>query len=370
MRVLVLTTALRFTPDVQLLLHLAAALHARGEVVAVAGIHRSAVDRAVTTGWPRLSVRTFGSVESSRHTSAVREVVSALRPDVVLVRSEADARLASAAMGARGGVLRLLGLDEREASDDAGGSRWSFGRTRARIVEWGRRSPALSWPSAAPDDEVHETGLTSELLVLPAPPHAETEESAPYDGHTATALRAAAHLRRRHSDLKVTLLGEPEGMQSARVHAAALDLTSALSIRSVQSLLGLHERGATALWVADQGDGGAICTMAAMSQGIPVVMAHDAAASVLVAPAITGFFDQVASAGGTVTSVSLVMELARLLGDRTVRRTMGEAARHKAQREHGWEAFVDEATAQLVKAGGAPSRDRTSKTTSSAGSRS
>lgn len=48
MRVLVLTTAPRYTPDVQLLLHLAAALSARGDVVALACVQGSAVNREVS----------------------------------------------------------------------------------------------------------------------------------------------------------------------------------------------------------------------------------------------------------------------------------------------------------------------------------
>lgn len=360
MRVLVLTTAPRYTPDVQLLLHLAAALSARGDVVALACVQGSAVGREVSVEWPRLTLRTFGSIGSTRHTSAVREVVGALRPDVMLVRSEADARLASAAMGSRGGVVRLVALDERgQADTDEANGGWSFGRSRARIVEWGRRAPALSWPGAAPADEIRESGVSSELLVLPpfATPGEDSTEPPPYDVHTATALRAAAHLRTRHPALKVTLLGDVAVMQGARVHAASLNLTSALSIRPLQSLLSLAERGATALWVADQGDLGAICTLAAMRQGLPVVMTHDATASVLVAPAITGVLDEVPySATVPALAVSIVMELARLLGDRTKRRAMGEAARSKADREHGWNAFVDDATTQLARAAGPSAR--------------
>jgi hypothetical protein len=364
MRVLVLTTALRYTPDVQLLLHLAAALGARGDVVGVACVQGSEVDRAATAEWPRLSLRRFGSVGSNRHTSGVKEVVGALRPDVMLVRSEADARLASAAMGARGGVVRLMSLEAHGQADaEASGGRWSFGRSRARIVEWGRRAPALSWPGSGLVDDVRESGVSSELLVLPplstVDVGANANVPAPYDEHTATALRGAAHLRARHPSLKVTLLGDAAGMQSARVHAASLGLTGALSIRPLHALLALAERGATALWVADQNDLGAICTMAAMRQGLPVVMTHDAAASVLVAPFITGVLDQMPqSATALAPAVSIVMELARLLGDPTKRRAMGEAARAKADREHGWESFVDDAVMHLAKAAGLPARER------------
>lgn len=360
MRVLLLTTAPRSTPDVQLLLHLAMALSARGDVVGVACVQGSAVDREVSAEWPRLSLRTFGSVGSTRHTSGVRDVVRALRPDVVLVRSDVDARIALAAVGSRGGVVHLVPLDRRGQTDTGDlAERWSFGRSRARLVEWGRRAPVLSWPGATSADEMRASGMSAELLVLPPlrAPDDNAAEPTLHDKHTATALRAAAHLRTRHPALRVTLLGDAGAMHSARVHAASLHLTAALSIRPLQSLLTLSEHGATALWVADQGDLGAICTLAAMRQGLPVVMAHDAAASVLVAPAITGVLDELPySVPSPAPAVSIVMELARLLGDRNKRRAMGEAARAKAHREHGWDAFVADATVHLAKAAGLPAR--------------
>ena len=360
MRVLVLTTALRATPDVQLLLHLASALSRRGEVVGVGCVHGSAVETLLTTEWPRLSMRTFGRVDSSRHASGVRDVVRALRPDVVLVRSESDAALAAAAVGAQGGVVRLLAPDERGSADDADGTGWTFGRSRGRIIEWGRRTLALAWPDSLPATTLAGVTLSPELLVLPPSPLPAVDDRVPYDPHTATALRTAAHLRRRHPELRVTLVGDPGALQGARVHAAALDLTPVLAMRPLHALLTLQLANATALWVADAGDAGAIGALAAMHQGVPVVLSGDTVASTLVASGITGFVDQSPTGQGALPAppISLVMELARLLGDPTMRRAMGDAARSKAHREHNWDAFVDEAIVHLAKAGGVPATPR------------
>lgn len=359
MRILLLTTASRFTPDVQLLVHLVAALGARGEVVGVACVHGSDVDRRVSAVWPRLTLRTFSPGGTTRHASGVREVISALRPDAVLVGSEADAALASVAMRVRGGVVRRVPFGERgEAARERGGWRLGFG-TPARVIDWGRRMPAVSWPGFLSDEGQQDArdARDPEILVLP-PIH---REGAGYDEGTATALRTVAHLRRRHHTLRVTLLGDVPMLQTARVHAASLDLTDGLAIRPVQTLLNGGARAATALWIATDEDAAAMCAVAGMQQGVPVVVPHDAAFAGLVLPGISGFVAaeesfSVAAPGNPAQHpsmpVSLVTELAKLIGDPFVRRAMGDAALGRAARDHAWEHFVDEAQVQLAHAAG------------------
>lgn len=87
MRILLFTTASAFTPDVQMLMHLVVALGARGEVAGVACVQGSATAESVAAHWPRLTLRTFGAAGTTRPGSGARGVISALRPDVVLVGS-------------------------------------------------------------------------------------------------------------------------------------------------------------------------------------------------------------------------------------------------------------------------------------------
>lgn len=386
MRILLLTTASRFTPDVQLLVHLVAALGARGEVVGVACVHGSEVDRGVSAAWPRLTLRTFSAGGTTRHASGVREVISALRPDAVLVGSEADAALASVAMRGRGGVVRRVAFGERgEAAQDRGGWRLGFG-TPARVIDWGRRMPAVSWPGFLPDEaqpgadggphhDAHHDGRDDarndaqdpQILVLP-PIH---REGVGYDEGTAAALRTVAHLRRRHHTLRITLLGDAPMLQTARVHAASLDLTEGLAIRPVQALLNGDVRAATALWIATSEDAAAICAVAGMQQGVPAVVPHDAPFAGLVLPGISGFVVaetsfSVAAPGNPAQHpsmpVSLVTELAKLIGDPFVRRAMGDAALGRAARDHAWEHFVDEAQVQLAHAAGDRARSESRET--------
>ena len=98
-----------------------------------------------------------------------------------------------------------------------------------------------------------------------------------------------------------------------------------------------------------------------MQQGVPVVVPHDAAFAGLVLPGISGFVAaeksfSVAAPGNPAQHpsmpVSLVTELAKLIGDPFVRRAMGDAALGRAARDHAWEHFVDEAQVQLAHAAG------------------
>ncbi len=366
MRVLLLVTSWRPTPDVQLLLHLTVALGLRGEKTGIACVEGSEVDEAIRSAWRGPLRRTIRQGRRGGLASGVRDIIASLRPDVVLVGSAAEAALASVAMGAHGGVVRRLSLGER--ADSRKGFIWPFGswRSRAPVVEWGRgTSPALSWPDV-PDTADAETEPAAhevpDILILPPISRdRRAGQASAYDESTATALRAVAHLRRRYHKLGITLLGDAAELQPARTHAAALGIASGLSIRPLRSLLDQRERRATALWIAGNDDSGALCTVAAMRQGIPVILAHDAPFVNLIEPGMAGFPGRTLSAGtaGSLelyphpqVPVSRVMQLARLVDDPHLRRTMGGEARIRAERYYSWERFLQQAVTLMSSASG------------------
>lgn len=347
MRVLVVASGAEFTPSVELMVQLAVSLSTRGHVVAIACAAGSASDAAIEQRWPRLSVRSVTGRGWFRQGLSVRGTVAALRPDALLVGSLHDAVLAAYAAGKRGAIVRLFGAHELEStvSDDAAPDlpwRARYALSRSRITPWGDTQLVVSWPDDTAAASVTETVPrlavpSPQLLLLPAAQH---------DENTAIALRAAAHLRSRFETLQVTLLGDVAALQSTRLHAASLNLTPCLSIAPLSALLHHELRHATAAWVAASGDLGAIGTLAAMQQALPVVVSHDAVSAALVAPAITGLLS---SPDSVVTTVA---ELARLMSDASLRQAMGDAATARAAREYGWDGFVTTAETLLARTTG------------------
>ena len=362
MRVLVVASTPEWTPGARLLAQLAAGLAARGDVVAMATALGSATERAVEQGFPRLSLRSVSGAGGLRQAWSLRGIVTALRPDALLVGSEGDAVLAAFAIGTRGGIVRRVTANEYVARTDTGTAavrshatggaakhaawpwRARLALARTPITRWGDTHLALGWPSAPADDTaahttaIHRLPLTApEVVLVPGAPHDEA---------TAAALRAFAHLRTRRPDLRVLLVGVPAALQSTRLHAASLDLAAAVEVVPVEALLH-HELGhACAAWITAPGDHGALATLAAMQQRLPTVVAVDAPFAELVTHGATGFH---VSADNTVV---VVAELARLLSDVDAQRAVGRAAAARAAREFGWEAFVDEAALLLARAAG------------------
>lgn len=332
---------------------LAAGLSARGDVVAIACAARGAAEAAIERTWPRLSVRTVTGQGWFRQGMSLRTTVTALRPEALLVSGEADAVLAAFAMGKRGGIVRRYTADEREGmtladAHDALPWRARYTLSRASMTAWGAESLAIGWP-VLDRPELTDGAHTGHRLPVVAP-HLVLVPAATHDEATANALRAIAHVRTRHPDIRVSLLGEASALQATRLHAAALDLSGCIQIVSLDALLThqLHRppHQASLAWIAAGGDAGALATLAAMQQGLPVVVPQDASFAELVTPAVTGFRVPADS------SVMVVAELARVLSDATAQQTMSEAAVARAARDYGWDALVDEAAGLLAKAGG------------------
>ncbi|MCZ8204171.1 glycosyltransferase [Gemmatimonas sp.] len=360
MRVLVVASTPEWTAGARLLAQLAAGLAARGDVVAMITALGSAAERAVEQGWPRLSLRSVSGAGGLRQAWSLRGIVTALRPDALLVGSERDAVLAAFAIGTRGGIVRRVAADEyvprpgtgAVPSPAAAGAAKSaplpwharLALARTPITRWGDTRLALGWPSPPVEDTaahataIHRLPLTAPAVVLvPGRSH---------DEGTAAALRTLAHLRTRRPDLRVLLVGATAALQGTRLHAASLDLTAAVEIVPVEALLH-HELGyACAAWITAPGDHGALATLAAMQQRLPTVVAVDAPSAELVTHGATGYH---VAADNTVV---VVAELARLLADVNAQRAVGGAAAARAAREFGWDALVDEAALLLARAAG------------------
>jgi glycosyltransferase involved in cell wall biosynthesis len=350
MRVLVVATTPQFTLGTRLMASLAAGLATRGDVVAIATAIRSDTESAVERIWPRLSVRSVSGSGWVRQAMSLRGIVTALRPEALLVGSEHDAVLAAFAVGKTGAIVRRLAAEERTHYAEHEGEphdelpwRARFALSRAKVTPWGEKTLAIAWPIAERrDDSVQRLPL-------------ETTRSAPYvallpgvthDEPTSTALRAISHLRTRHPDLQLLLLGDAHALQATRLHAAALGMSDCVHITPLDALLHHELVHAGVLWVAATGDTGAVAAIAAMQQRIPVVLSSDVTFLELVTPGVSGLV-----VPREAPSV-VVAELARIIGDANVRREMGEAAASKAAREHDWNAFVDEAAELLARAAG------------------
>jgi hypothetical protein len=341
-RVLVLTTAASWTHGVRLLIALGAELAARGDIVTVACLSRGALERSVEAAFPRLAVRGIAGQGAFARISSARGIVAALRPDAVLVQSEPDALLAAMATGRRGGVVRRWSVGEDAPDRQPAARTWRtrLAGSRTRLTSWGRDPIALSWPE--PSLRHVRGGTPSEavpaaLWIVPPAEH---------DERTAVALRAAARLVGRHPSLRIVLLGELAALQSTRVHAASLGLTAFMQVAPIDTLLLADEIDAAAVWVTADGDDGAIATIAAMQRGIPVVVPAALSFASMVASRITGFVMPDADIS------TIVAEVARLMSDRHEYEAMGEAARARATRLHGWQHFVDDAADVLSRASG------------------
>lgn len=355
MRVVVLTTSERYTPSVRLLAAVAAGLGRRGDVAAMACLSRGDVERAIEIEWPRLSHRAIVGAGFVRRTASVRGIVTALRPDAILVGNDADASMAAVALGARGGVVRRLTVRESAAvvRDEATDNGWRqrLARSRTRYEAWGTERLAVSWPE--PTDA---TALDPAIHPLPiAPPHLVIVPARVHDEDAALALRAAAQIRSRHPALRVTLLGHVPDLQATRLHAAALDLTGVVDIRPLDVLLHHQPLDAFAAWICAHDDAGAVATLAAMQQRLPVVVPAASAFAPIVEPGISGMVAQASSLPVTVS------ELVRLLSDHEAARRMGMAAQARAHGAFGWDAFVDDVAERLARVSGTTAARITSR---------
>jgi hypothetical protein len=317
----------------------------------------------------------------------VREVVQALRPDVVLVCSGDDAAAAALAMGTRGPVVWRESAASR--TERAGWrQRAALVRGTVRRMEAGQHT--VYWPPPDAEDTASATGVlrltptgpvradvfsAAPLPTAPLPTAPLPAVSSPVASPSVTlllppklddegrhALRVVGALHERQPSLQLTLVaeggerGKAPSLQDARIHAAALGMAGALCVQSLDEWIAASPRGEDVLWVVDGGDAGTLALLDAMHRATPVVVPTKHQQADLVLPGVTGL--HVPPVGHQVSPLDdgaqLLSDLARVLGDAEWRRSMGAAAQRHLRRVraprailHGLRVMLDPTSSPL-----------------------
>ena len=336
MRVLLFSRAWRSDTHVRLLAFTGAGLVERGAEVGY-----------ITRAIPEIQLQfqnigevswsyTFENNSPVREIAATKRALQSFRPEVVITDGEKDSLLVSILGRRRIGVVRRW----RTGSND--GAKWGW---RSRIAS------RLSTTSVLLPFGTDTLELPSRVRVarvpvsLPLAPGEsdDTSESQlaiaclPDGGSVATALclRSVARLRQRRPDFSLVLLGEPSELQAARVHAAALGLVTNVRMMPTSALFERDPFPCVALWIARDGDEGALAAAAAMTRGIPVVVDRNSDVSSFVAHRITGIHADAMELAPTISGI------AQWIADPVSLRSAREASLARAQRVHSWQNFLD-----------------------------
>ncbi len=268
--------------------------------------------------------------------AAVKDMSTRLRANVAIVDDASARRLAVRVLGKGACVLQRLPL---HASVPA----HSFVmRLTTRKIHFGYLVPQLDGDAAVADVSrrqkafavpvgtfLHETPPgpsgahdTPVLVVVP-------DESDPMAA--LPSLRAAARIVQRHDALRVHLLGQSRVLQGLRVQAAALQIASHVTTGPLRFDAMEAPAGTVAAWVSATGDAGAAALLLAMAERVPVLVPSASPLAPLVADRISGVL---LNARDPLADSLAAGHLARLLGHGAEQRSMGAAARARAQRLH------------------------------------
>lgn len=339
MRVLLVTRSEHVAAHVRLLAHLGAGLLERGADVGYLTRPANDVQRVFQhigeTAW----AFAFATPSPFGDLVAARRTILAFQPDVVITDTESDALLVALAGRNRVGIVRRWRIDETDGAHWTWRSRLAsrlsrmsvllpFGSDtmefppRVRVV---RASVSLPAPSGGLQEVIEGTTAPLAIACL-------TDSD---NMSTALCLRTVSKLRTRHPGLTLVLLGRMAQLQPARVHAAALGLTDGVRVMPPSALFDNAPLDCVALWVATDGDEGALAAVAAMTRAIPVVVDRNSAVAAQVAHRLTGLHADSAELAPTVAAI------AQWIADPVSFRSACEASRARAQRFHSWQAFLD-----------------------------
>jgi hypothetical protein len=269
---------------------------------------------------------------------SMRTIMKTFAPDAVIVESESDTLLA--AMTARRGT----GIVRRLRPQEDALYRWKsrvaarFNRTALLVPSTGdelalpRHVLTVRAPVSLPMRSIQAVHLSGEAEDAPPVIACVPDRSG---AAAALCLRAFARLRQRRPELSLLLLGDPGRLQSVRIHAAALGLTEFIRTLPESALFDRQRLDLSMVWIAARGDRGALCAVAAMSRGLPVVVERSSDVSAFVAHRITGLHAEEGDLSATIAS------MAQLLADPAAFRSTCEAAIARAQRLHSWSGFLD-----------------------------
>ena len=359
---MVLTTEAGWGMRTRLLAMLGASLAERGVAVTFVCCRRSPTEQALMRDFPSVPRRTVSSRSLLLRVLETRRIARALRADAVLVQNTRDALVASLSMPRGSTVVRRVPVGERAPQG------WAVRRAESRsrvILLSGDGAPSrvgVAWPRrpAADGAEAGASSAPSTLAIVAGRSAlARTTDDVTAREHAAgaLALRAAARLLSRHAELRVLLVGEQSALQPLRLHAGSLGLADRLSLVPMEALLSPGPFHAAFAWVTMEGDEGAVAAVAAMGRRIPVVVPRGSTVEGLVAPRISGFVADESELPALVSS------LAHLIADGEEYRAMGTAAAARAERLHGWDAYVGRVQGMLASS----SAHRASQSTPAAG---
>lgn len=285
---------------------------------------------------PDVSVSVFDASGSARAIRAsLRAMADATRANVALVDDDVLRRILARLLAERGCVLQRVPFGEAVPAASLTSRVW-FGRVpqamlvptleeRGAAAPGTSRAPAFAVPIVAATEEVEVVTATRETPVLLVVPDASSPLTA------LPALRAAAHVARRHAELRVHLLGVPSEIQELRVYAAALHLASQLTTGPLTVGMSDIPAGTVAAWITAEGDAGASAALHVMAQRIPVLVPGASAVAPAIADRVTG---ALLDAGGNLSDAAGAGALARLIAHDDEQRSMGAAARARVQRLH------------------------------------
>lgn len=338
MKVLVLTRAPVAGADVRLLRGIGVGLVDRGASLAYACCPIAPVQQMLAPDGTPTTLLSIDNRSAIRAWLSLRAAVARFDPDVVLTDSERDTLLAALVVRRRAGIVRRI----RPQQDARYGWRSRLAARLSRV--------AVLVPSTGETLGLPRTLRTVRAPVaLPGPLHPALQLSPDAsvvprtiacvpDARGASAaycLRAFARLRQRRPDLVLMLLGDPLHMQNVRIHAAALGLTEYIRTLPEAALFERQRLELAVVWIAAEGDKGALSAVAAMTRGLPVVVDRNSDLAAFVAHRITGLHAEEGDLAATIASV------AQLLADPVAFRSTSDAAVARAVRLHSWSGFLD-----------------------------
>ena len=337
----------------RLLVSVGGGLAARGDRVVFAPIRKGDVDRFLARRFPKLPAHAISARGGIAGVLAVRKIAQASGADAILVGCERDQLTAALAIGKHGGVVRRLAIGERFMLN----WRTKLAASRATCLMMGDQigadvhedthvRAAVAWPRpltlvSAEGARASSAGSPSVLAIVAGDSRVPAQHAA-----GAAALRAAARLLTRHAGLRVLLLGDTPAMQAIRLHAASVGLAERVEVAPLDSLIEPGPFNANAVWVTAAGDVGGVSVVSAMMRRIPVIVPQGFDTESLVASRITGFVSDDTDLAGSVAA------LAHLLADTDAHQSMGAAAASRAERAHGWDAYLHTVQSTLAQVAG------------------
>ena len=214
--------------------------------------------------------------------------------------------------------LFLFATEEDRARSGAGGD--------ACVAPLGVEAATLENARTASRDLLNIPDATR-LIVCAIDQHA--------GNRVTTVMRALALLADRHPQLRLALVGQSADKDDARMHAAALGVTSLVQFSGARGDAPAILAAADIGWVAAAGDDGAFACLDFMLAGVPVIAERSPLLSHYVPDGIAGVLLPPSDPNEIASAVS------RVLANDARRTAMGNAGRTRVMRDFRESAMLD-----------------------------